>query len=344
MHEQTDILIIGGGPAGLSCARELARQGRRVLILERKSHIGAKVCAGGITWSGLLQHVPAELIERPFPSQTIVTNMQRCQIREPMPMVATINRVRLGQWMATRALEAGARIQTNARVLSLANNQATVRMPTGQEDVVSFNHLVGADGANSLVRRHLNLTTEKKGIGLNACLPIVHNHMQWHFDPKRFRNGYAWIFPHRQSCSVGAYMQWGDMPVGQLKDHLIDWAQGEHIQIPRDAIQAGLINYDYQGHRFGNSWLIGEAAGLTSGLTGEGIYPAIVSGQEVARALMDPGYKTNRIEAMVSKQEKHNRVLQLSARHPLLCTLLVNLIVVSLRMRLISFNKLEMTQ
>ena len=41
-------VIVGGGPGGLACATLLARQGKEVLVLERNSAIGPKVCAGGI--------------------------------------------------------------------------------------------------------------------------------------------------------------------------------------------------------------------------------------------------------------------------------------------------------
>ena len=58
----TDILIIGAGPGGLACAKVLAEQGRKVLVLERRQEIGPKVCAGGITWDGLIRLVPEELI------------------------------------------------------------------------------------------------------------------------------------------------------------------------------------------------------------------------------------------------------------------------------------------
>ena len=64
-----DVVIIGGGPAGLSCATTLARSGVNVMLLERKKNIGRKVCAGGITWHGLIKQVPANLIQRTFPEQ-----------------------------------------------------------------------------------------------------------------------------------------------------------------------------------------------------------------------------------------------------------------------------------
>ncbi len=341
-HQQTDILIIGGGPAGLACAHKLAQHNRQVLLFERKSNIGEKVCAGGITWSGLLQHVPEELVERSFPEQTIVTNVQRCRIRERNPIIATVNRVRLGQWMAEKAMQAGAEIRAGVKVLSISENQVIVRDTEQRESVIRFHHLIGADGAHSLVRRYLGLTAEKTGIGLNAFLPMQGKHMQWHFNSRLFANGYAWIFPHRNTCSVGAYVQTGAVSARRLKRTLIDWARTEKISIPPGSIQAGLINYDYQGHSFGRFRLIGEAAGLASGLTGEGIYPAIVSGHEIARAMVDPNYKTPRIEKMVKKQRRHNKVLQLSGKHPLACQCMVNLIVLCMRMKLIPFQELEM--
>ena len=56
------VIIIGAGPGGLACARLLAEQGMDVLVLERKSIVGPKVCGGGITWDGLLGRVPMNLI------------------------------------------------------------------------------------------------------------------------------------------------------------------------------------------------------------------------------------------------------------------------------------------
>ena len=67
MHVHT--LIVGAGPGGLACATVLAGNGKDVLVTERKKRIGPKVCAGGITWSGLISRVPANLAEKSFPLQ-----------------------------------------------------------------------------------------------------------------------------------------------------------------------------------------------------------------------------------------------------------------------------------
>ena len=40
--EKTDVLVLGGGFAGLSCAVALAEKGRKVLVLEKKPHLGGR--------------------------------------------------------------------------------------------------------------------------------------------------------------------------------------------------------------------------------------------------------------------------------------------------------------
>ena len=49
LPKRADVVIVGGGPGGLTCAERLAQKGVEVLLLERKSAFGHKVCAGGVT-------------------------------------------------------------------------------------------------------------------------------------------------------------------------------------------------------------------------------------------------------------------------------------------------------
>ena len=132
MVEKTDVLVVGGGPGGLACATLLAQSGVRVVLAERKPVIGPKVCAGGITWSGLIRHVPATLIEREFPRQHIVTPRQRIVVAEDNPIVATVSREKLGSWMAAQAQEAGATVLSGTRVLHLTSNQQGQKASQGK--------------------------------------------------------------------------------------------------------------------------------------------------------------------------------------------------------------------
>ncbi len=341
MH--TDILIIGAGPAGLACAKTLAEHGREVIVLERKKEIGAKVCAGGITWDGLIRLVPEDLIERSFCEQYVFSNYQKVVVREKNPIIATINRKTLGNWMAQQAIEAGAELVTSSRVCAINDRTVTVQAGSGKTHTYTCSHLVGADGSTSMVRRSLGIPAVDLGPGINYQLAGSVEKMEWHLNSKAFGYGYGWIFPHRETVSIGAYSPKNNMNGGLLKKNLIKWASARGYNLQGEQCRAALVNYDYRGYAFGSSWLVGDAAGLASGLTGEGIYPAIVSGKTVAGKIINPQSPDDAITGMVKKQQLHHKVISLSAKSPAFCSLIMEMLILMLRLRVINFHTLEMT-
>ena len=340
----TDILIIGAGPGGLACAKLLAEHGRRVIVLERNSNekIGTKVCAGGITWDGLIRLVPEELIERSFCNQYVFSNYQNVVIREKNPIIATINRRTLGKWMAEQAIRAGVEIITDTRVTAVDRLRVTAASGAGRTRTFTCAHLVGADGSTSIVRRSLGIPADKLGPGINYQLAGSCEKMEWHLNSRAFGYGYGWIFPHKETVSIGAYGPRGNLSGSRLKENLGRWALQRGFDLQGKPCQAALINYDYRGHAFGSTWLVGDAAGLASGLTGEGIYPAIVSGETVARKIIDPTSPDDAITTMLKKQRLHHRVINLSAKHPAFCSLVMEALIMLLRLKVINFHTLEM--
>lgn len=330
-------IIVGAGPGGLSCACALAKAGQEVLVLERKDRVGPKVCAGGITSTGLGSCVDAGLVERAFAEQCIVSPWQRITISASTPIVSTVNRERLGQWMLGAAVQAGAEVRTGVQVQGIARDHVLA----GAEPL-GYEYLVGADGSTSLVRRHLRLGTKRLGIGVQYVVPGEFPAMEWHMDPSLFGNGYAWIFPHKGRASIGAYAEQGPMTGRRLLDGLNHWCLDKGIIVRDLKPEAALVNCDYQGWRFGRTFLVGDAAGLASGLTGEGIYPAMVSGETVARTILDSQYDDTRLQRIVGKQRLHARVLAATRLNGLLCRLITELLVLGLRVGAIHFSSLEM--
>jgi geranylgeranyl reductase family protein len=332
------VIIVGAGPGGLACARLLAEHGMDVLVLERKSVVGPKICGGGITWDGLLRRVPMSLVEAAFPDQHIRSNYQRTIIQSPEPIVATIRREVLGQWMCRQAEDAGAVIKTSCTVHNITSD--TVATSRGN---FGYRFLVGADGTNSIVRKHLGLASDRVGVGIHFLVPGRFASMEWHLNASLFNNGYAWIFPYKDMASVGTY---GAKPYNNPKRMLaglMTWAKLQGITTGSIKPRAGLINFDYRGWRFDNKMLIGDAAGLASGLTGEGMYPALVSGETAARVIINPDYDCGVLHRLITKQQKHRRIVEFSAKHKLLNTATMEILILALRIGLIPFSMLEMS-
>lgn len=344
MHIHT--VIVGAGPGGLACARILAENGIQALVIERNETIGAKVCAGGITWGGLISRVPQDLAEKSFPVQHIITRLQTVRIEEPVAIIATVNRKKLGAHMSQQALEAGAMIMTGWQVKEIDEQRVIIEQKASRaRQEITFDYLVGADGSNSLVRKHLRLASNKMGIGINYQISGDLPQMEWHLDNKFFRNGYGWIFPHRDTVSIGAYIPkvTKAMITAQvLKKGLLAWAGSRGFALEKEQAKAEYINYDYQGYKFGRFFLVGDAAGLASGLTGEGIYPAIISGEETARTIIDTDHSPSVMDALIRKHGLHRRMAEWSSASPAFNYFAGELVTLGLRYGIINFNKLEM--
>lgn len=338
-----DVIIVGAGPGGLACAEITASQGLKTLVLERKTIIGKKVCAGGVTWNGLVKKVPIDLFERQFDTQYIFTRSQNVSVSAPTPIIATINRVKLGKQMSNKAQQAGAEIRFGCQVSSITGNMLTFLDKTTKKlEQQKFSYLVGADGSSSFVRRYLGLPVDDIGIGINYQLPGNYPHMQWHLDTALFASGYSWVFPHNETVSVGAYVDGRVMKAKKLKENLFKWAEKSGYPLAGYKGEAEFINFDYRGFHFNNIFLVGDAAGLASGLTGEGIYPAIVSGEAVARCIVNPRFNPVELQNMIKNNGRHRRMVSILGKNKFFSTLLAELVTFCLKKNLIHFNAAEM--
>ena len=283
--------------------------------------------------------MPENLIERSFTEQRIYSNWQKIRLRRKNPIIATVNRESLGQWMMEEALQAGALIRTGCHVREISARSVTCTDAQGAVSTLDYGQLVGADGSSSAVRRFLNIPSHRIGVGINYQVPVRCEHMEWHLNTRLFGNGYGWIFPHKDTVSIGAYRPQRNIPPVRFKKRLVNWAETRGFNLEEVQPQAELINFDYRGYHFNNSWLVGDAAGLASGLTGEGIHPAIVSGEAVARKIIDPAYPADEISRLIAKQRRHQQIVDLSGGNKTICTLLMETLVFMLRLRIINFQK-----
>lgn len=61
-YVESDVIIIGAGPSGLMCGRDLAAQGRKVLIIERNNYLGGGFWLGGYLMNKVTLRAPSQEI------------------------------------------------------------------------------------------------------------------------------------------------------------------------------------------------------------------------------------------------------------------------------------------
>ena len=313
--ESVEHLIVGAGPAGLRAAQVLAEAGREVLVAEKRAEIGPKTCAGGLTAKAVTL-----LRALGLPEDAGLTRVGRVAfgLTEPVELdpeltrVVTISRLELGHRQVAWTRTAGAEVRAGCAVreLDLASRSAVV---DGKR--MRWRRLIGADGTDSAVRRALGLPHAR------TCFAAEYNVSGLRLEPLRVEcdpalaGGYFWVFPHRDYTSIGAVAMKHAVRPAELRAY-VD-ARMIRLGLAGHGVrfEGATLEVEFRGLHFpGDVHLAGDAAGVPSSLTAEGIYSALLTGQEVARAILEPRYRSASVRRWLQVKRRHDRFAALLRR------------------------------
>lgn len=298
-----DVIIIGAGPGGLNCAKYLEESNLKVLLIEKNDKIGPKVCAGGITTKDMaLFDFPKELIDYSYNEIIVETPTIRQQVKSDRPFVCTIDRQKFGSWQASQLKKTT--ITTGKRVSKIESDHIELE----NNEKLYYKFLVGADGSNSVVRKFLKLKSDHLAFGIQYIVPkelYSGEDLLLRFSNREFYNTYGWIFPHREFTSIGTGGITGKTNPRKLRQNLDKWMQSLNISVEKCRYESFPINCSASEYDFGNIFLCGDAAGLVSAFTFEGIYSALVSGKEVACKIIDSKYEMKHLEQLTKTLKQH---------------------------------------
>jgi flavin-dependent dehydrogenase len=307
-YKEYYVVIVGAGPAGLRCAEILGQSKLSVLLLEKNAKMGQKVCAGGITRKDLaILNLPDEVIEHKVTKTSVHTRNKSSSANAPKPFVFTLSREVLGEWQREQLEKTNVEVLTEAKVTEISKDWVLVN----NLDKYGYQYLVGAGGVSCIVRRYLKIPTEKRLIGIQYLIPSKEEPSLGIFmDAKLFKAWYAWKFPHEDHIAVGCCADPKMMPPAELKKNFNSWLVKKGYDISNAQYQSWPISYDYRGYKFGNIFLVGEAAGLASGFTGEGIYQSLTSGDTVARTILDNNYESKAMDDVLRYNKIQYRIMK----------------------------------
>ena len=317
MFTDTDVAIVGAGPAGAWAAYSLARRGARVTIFDA-SHPREKPCGGGVTGRALAL-VAGAIGGVPLPASAIrharfVDSAARRSAVVPLaetwgpllggpirlkpdpmdaPALVVASRAAFDAALLDAACRAGATLIA-ARVTDVSIEPDGSRIHTAG-GAFRAGFLIGADGANSLVRRRLARPFSREDLSIATgyfAHGVTSDEILIEFvsDPP----GYVWSFPRPTHLAIGICAQAdAAATAGALRERAATWiretgiAGGARLEPYSWPIPSLTVQRLRRLELAGSNWcLVGDAAGLVDPITREGIYFALRSGEWAAGAAL----------------------------------------------------------
>ena len=287
------MVVAGGGPAGAAAAFTAARAGLSTALIDKAQFPREKLCGGGLTdrcrasfASVFGQLLPDEIV---LGGEHMAFFMAGAPLSRMQGRIGLTMRRAFDAHMVSLARNAGANLLLGDALEDLDEADRIVTLKSGRR--IAYGHLIGADGVNSAVARKLygaafdpavigfGLEVEVPRADLPACPEDVE------IDFGRADWGYGWVFPKRDSFTIGVGGVHRRNP--DMKARLAAYLTDKGLDPGKYKVKGQYLPFGRCRERPGRGrvLLCGDAAGFVDPITGEGIGYAIESGAAAGAAI-----------------------------------------------------------
>ncbi len=218
MKEQYDVVVVGAGPAGSTAARFAAKEGAKVLMLEKDREVGVPVrCGEAVNHEGLIQFLEPD-------KKFVAAEIRNFKLVAPNGKVVkpnidgvgyVLDRKVFDYELARIAADEGAEVVTKAYVDGIVRNNGSIAGVNvqyhGDRLTIKSRIVIGADGVESRIGRWAGIDTtvsmhdmETAAQVTAANIDVEQDTCYFYFGQKYAPGGYLWIFPKgNKSANIG---------------------------------------------------------------------------------------------------------------------------------------------
>lgn len=298
--------VVGSGPAGSISALSLAREGVRVMIIEKETLPRPKICGGGVVRRALrlLPVDVSEIIEREcyVAEVNLVSALLHFTSKRDEPMVSMTMRDRFDFLLVSAAKEAGAEVQEKCPVRDVVNHADKVELVTSGGSLFA-QFVVAADGAGSIVAKRAGWKETRNLAPALECKVFVKDELlerlghAARFDFGLIPSGYAWTFPKKDHLSMGVLsMRPGPVKLNRMFEQYLKLINLDGVVSIKRRGSLIPVSPRKDGFVKNRVLLTGDAAGLVDPVVGEGITSAVMSGMIAAKALLDAAFDKEKVK------------------------------------------------
>lgn len=322
-----DVMIVGAGPAGCFSACNLNSR-FKVLLVDRSRLPRSKSC-GGVLKAEVLELLkehgaepPSDIFRTPRILKVEGLDWDHNLRVQEKHQYTNADRDKFDQWLLRLAEEhKNVDVWPQTRFVSVKRDiEGKVRSVTLKKDdetlEVATKYLIGADGANSRVRKIVTTHTPAKYFTLQEEIKLngTPNIDGFIGITRKDIDFYVWVIPKGDRLIIGAGFNSESKGAKEKFEQLAEKAKedlgvkGEVIGSLKGCHLLNIRSVKDVSSGKGNVFLVGEAAGLVAPTTGEGISYALKSGKYCAQAINNgSGNPLRYYESSVSSLKKYLR-------------------------------------
>ena len=279
--EEYDVVVAGGSISGLMSAREIAKKGYSVLVLEEGFEVGTPDHCGGLVSKSALHDLGIEPTQKTFDSMInsaliFSPNGKQFEIDSKKQEVVVVNRRELDKQVALQAQQSGAEIRVKTSF-----KEKTKRSVKTSIDEIGCKILVDCRGVGALINN------QRDGILLSAQYEvyadwITEGKVEVYFDQIKYPGFFAWIIPSGKGVGkVGIAGR--EINVSKIMEQFLR-NKGKYSTV-RKIFAPIWIKGPIKDFISGDVVIAGDAAGQSKPTTAGGIYSCAMGGLLAGNAI-----------------------------------------------------------